>query len=228
MTFQFELVFVSRISKARSDYILKKLLSFDGHPRTETSYESKKYKSASQTSNPLIQDCLEQFRRVEKLEKDNSWYCNKCKDHVEATKQIEIYKVPPVLIFCLQRFKSHNIYFKDKLEDKVVFPLTGLDMRPYVLCHNDGLDQETDPIYDLYAVSNHYGSLAFGHYTAYAKNPDTGKWYDYNDSSVSELSEQYPESEVVSNAAYVLYYIRRDFFPDKQIDFNQIKILLEG
>lgn len=28
---------------------------------------------------------------------------------------------------------------------------------------------------------------------------------------------------MVSNAAYVLYYIRRDFFPDKNIDFEKIK-----
>lgn len=26
-------------------------------------------------------------------------------------------------------------------------------------------------IYDLFAVSNHYGNMTGGHYTAYAKNP---------------------------------------------------------
>jgi ubiquitin C-terminal hydrolase len=31
------------------------------------------------------------------------------------------------------------------------------------------------PIYDLYAISNHYGGLGGGHYTAYAKN--SSKWY---------------------------------------------------
>ena len=39
-----------------------------------------------------------------------------------------------------------------------------------------------EPLYDLFAVSNHYGGLGGGHYTAYAKN--NGKWYDFNDSSV--------------------------------------------
>lgn len=160
------------------------------------------------------------------MEKDNSWYCSRCKDHVEATKKIEIYKVPPILIFCLQRFKSHNIYFKDKLEDKVVFPLQGLDMGGYTLCNDNGLGEGVSPVYDLYAVSNHYGSLAFGHYTAYSKNPDTNKWYDYNDSSVSILGDA-AEDEVVSSAAYVLYYIRRDFFPSKEIDFDAIKIKLD-
>ncbi len=50
------------------------------------------------------------------------------------------------------------------------FPLQGLDLTPYVL-HT----QSVQPMYDLYAVSNHYGSLGGGHYTAYARIPgETG------------------------------------------------------
>ena len=37
------------------------------------------------------------------------------------------------------------------------------------------IPQHAPPIYELYAVNNHYGSLARGHYTAYAKNRD--RWY---------------------------------------------------
>ena len=81
--------------------------------------------------------------------------------------------------------------------------------------------QQNAQIYDLYAVSNHYGSLAFGHYTAYCKNAKTNKWYDFNDSSVSALDDG---DSVCTGAAYVLYYKRRDFFPDNQIDFNSIKL----
>lgn len=77
-------------------------------------------------------------------------------------------------------------------------------------------------IYDLYAVSNHYGSLAFGHYTAYCKNPITGLWYDYNDSTVSEMNNP---QDVVSSAAYVLYYKRRDFYPEGVVDYNAIKCI---
>ena len=170
-----------------------------------------------------MKDCLEYFRKTEKLEKENSWYCNKCKDHVEATKRIEIYTVPPILIFCLQRFKSHNIYFKEKLEDKIIFPITNLDLNSFVL--SEPLKSEHNLIYDLYAVSNHYGSLAFGHYTAFCKNFETGKWYDYNDSSVSEMDNP---ADVVSSSAYVLYYIRKDFYPDFNIDYEAIKLKLNG
>jgi ubiquitin carboxyl-terminal hydrolase 4/11/15 len=33
-----------------------------------------------------LKDCFEEFRRPEMLDDDNKWYCNKCKDHVRATK----------------------------------------------------------------------------------------------------------------------------------------------
>lgn len=58
--------------------------------------------------------------------------------------------------------------------------------------------------YELYAVSNHYGGMGGGHYTAYAKNNDV--WYDFNDSSVHKVKS----SEVVSSAAYMLFYRRID------------------
>jgi hypothetical protein len=78
-------------------------------------------------------------------------------------------------------------------------------------------------MYDLYAVSNHYGSLSFGHYTAYCKNPETGIWYDFNDSSVSQLAS---DQDAISNSAYVLYYMRKDFFPGKDYNFQSIRIAL--
>lgn len=64
------------------------------------------------------------------------------------------------------------------------------------------------PYYDLFAISNHYGSLNGGHYTAYAKNIND-KWYDFNDSSVSSQSSV----NLVSGASYLLFYRRRDDVP---------------
>lgn len=53
-----------------------------------------------------IDDCFNEFKRQELLDEDNKWYCNKCKEHVQATKQLEIFKVPPILIINLKRFKQ--------------------------------------------------------------------------------------------------------------------------
>lgn len=78
----------------------------------------------------------------------------------------------------------------------------------------------------MYAVSNHFGTLTGGHYTAFCKSPVTDEWQEYNDSSVSKV---YNVNSVVADSAYVLYYLRRDFLPaGASIDFNAIKYSIPG
>lgn len=84
-------------------------------------------------------------------------------------------------------------------------------MSPYVLSHQNNREDGTNEpplVYDLHGVINHYGSLYGGHYTAFAKNSTTGKWFHYNDSVVNEVTS---ETEIVSDAAYVLFYQLRGF-----------------
>ena len=57
--------------------------------------------------------------------------------------------------------------------------------------------------YDLYAVSNHYGGLRSGHYTAVCKNPVVERWFKFDDHKVSEIKD---EADIVSKNAYVLFY----------------------
>ena len=75
---------------------------------------------------------------------------------------------------------------------------------------NDDAVATDQPIYDLYAVDNHYGGLGGGHYTAYAKNPANGKWFEFDDSSVRPVSD--PE-RVKTESAYLLFYRRRTTRP---------------
>ena len=146
--------------------------------------------------------CIEKYCQKEQLEETEMWYCNRCKAHVRAWKHIHLYRAPPILIVHLKRFHySSTTHRRDKIDVHVDFPLKGLDLRSYVLHWENG----QEPIYDCFAVSNHYGGLGGGHYTAYALNH--GKWCHFDDSVVTgDVSE----SDVVSNAAYVLYYRRRE------------------
>lgn len=43
--------------------------------------------------------------------------------------------------------------------------------------------------YDLVSVINHYGSMNFGHYTAYALNSINNNWYYYDDTNVTLITE---------------------------------------
>ena len=67
------------------------------------------------------------------------------------------------------------------------------------------LNQHDKSIYDLYAVSNHYGSLNGGHYTAFCQNPVHKKWFEFDDTDVTKVEPQ----NTVTKAAYVLFYRRR-------------------
>jgi ubiquitin carboxyl-terminal hydrolase 4/11/15 len=72
----------------------------------------------------------------------------------------------------LNRFKKSKSKYgfggTKKNEIFVDFPLEGLDMTPYVL--SESQKKSINLNYDCYAVSNHYGGVGGGHYTAFAKN----------------------------------------------------------
>lgn len=163
-----------------------------------------------------LKDCLEGFCQPEQLDASDTWYCSKCKDHVRAIKKLDLWHLPDVLVVHLKRF-SYSRYSRDKLDTEIEFPLHNLDMSEYLLnpsvasskkiklsSGSDTQPQEAEPIYDLYAVSNHYGGMGGGHYTAFCQMPDDQKWYDFDDSNVSEMNTR----SVQSSAAYVLFYHR--------------------
>ena len=145
-----------------------------------------------------LEHLLEYYCSQENLEKGNEWKCGKCKEKVSVTKKLSIYYVPRLLIICLNRFSNNGCYYS-KNGTKIDFPLENLDMGEYIC--GPGKDNFK---YDLFAVSQHYGDTGGGHYTAICKNFDNN-WYSYDDSSVSKAS---PE-DVVTSAAYVLFYRRR-------------------
>uniref|UniRef100_A0A8C4U7T8 Ubiquitin carboxyl-terminal hydrolase n=1 Tax=Falco tinnunculus TaxID=100819 RepID=A0A8C4U7T8_FALTI len=156
-----------------------------------------------------LKDCIELFTTKEKLGAEDPWYCPNCKEHQQATKKLDLWSLPPVLVVHLKRF-SYSRYMRDKLDTLVDFPINDLDMSEFLINPNAGPCR-----YNLIAVSNHYGGMGGGHYTAFAKNKDDGIWYYFDDSSVSSGCED----QIVSKAAYVLFYQRQDtisgtgFFP---------------
>uniref|UniRef100_A0A672IT68 Ubiquitin carboxyl-terminal hydrolase n=1 Tax=Salarias fasciatus TaxID=181472 RepID=A0A672IT68_SALFA len=178
--------FIRRLS------VRKVICDFDKH-------ESMEYKPQKKAFFKL-KDCIELFTTKEKLGAEDPWYCPNCKQHQQATKKLDLWSLPPVLVVHLKRF-SYSRYMRDKLDSLVDFPLRDLDMSEFLINPNAGPCR-----YDLIAVSNHYGGMGGGHYTAYAKNKDDDKWYNYDDSSVSPANED----QIVSKAGYVLFYQRQD------------------
>uniref|UniRef100_A0A7N6B9W6 Ubiquitin carboxyl-terminal hydrolase n=1 Tax=Anabas testudineus TaxID=64144 RepID=A0A7N6B9W6_ANATE len=183
-TFQFNNMGKTDFSLIKDD---TRQIRFDeGHLRLSEQdfdkHESMEYKPQKKAFFKL-KDCIELFTTKEKLGAEDPWYCPNCKQHQQATKKLDLWSLPPVLVVHLKRF-SYSRYMRDKLDSLVDFPLRDLDMSEFLINPNAG-----PCLYDLIAVSNHYGGMGGGHYTAYAKNKDDGKWYNFDDSSVSPASE---------------------------------------
>ena len=104
--------------------------------------------------------------------------------------------------------------YGQKIDSHVEFPLEGLDLTDLVQSQigREGPSKTEDRlIYDCYAVSNHYGNMGFGHYTAYARSPTDDKWYEFDDSRVSAIRPSDVQRSVVSSAAYNLFFRKRDW-----------------
>lgn len=150
----------------------------------------------SSSSKCSLQDCLKLFSKEERLTDSNRFYCRHCKTHRDAIKKMQIWKVPPILLVHLKRFK-YDGRWREKLQTLVDFPLDNLDLTQYVIGPKHNLKK-----YNLYAVSNHYGGMDGGHYTAYCKNPVKQRWFKFDDHEVSDISA----SSVRSAAAYIFFY----------------------
>uniref|UniRef100_A0A8C5MS72 Ubiquitin carboxyl-terminal hydrolase n=1 Tax=Leptobrachium leishanense TaxID=445787 RepID=A0A8C5MS72_9ANUR len=150
-----------------------------------------------------LRDCIQLFTKTETLGEHDPWYCPNCRKHQQATKKFDLWSLPKILVVHLKRF-SYNRYWRDKLDAVVEFPISDLNMSEFV-CD----PKAAEYMYDLVAVSNHYGGMGGGHYTAYAKNHLNGQWYYFDDSSVSPATEE----QIVTKAAYVLFYQRKDCNP---------------
>ena len=147
-----------------------------------------------------LDDCLHLFTMEESLESGNEWLCKECQNKVNAQKKLEFFYLPKILCLCLSRFEKRGDDYR-KNDEYIDFPLNNLNMNKYII-----YESNLNYIYDIFAVSEHYGSRYGGHYTAMCKNCD-GNWYSYDDSNCSEASEK----DVCSKNAYVLFYRRKDW-----------------
>ncbi|KAI1721130.1 ubiquitin carboxyl-terminal hydrolase domain-containing protein [Ditylenchus destructor] len=145
-----------------------------------------------------LKKCLKRHFADALLNGKDRWKCSSCNEHQVACKSIKIKALPPILIIHLKRFEGHD----KKKYTRVNFP-HDFDMASFL--HEDATKQETN--YELYAVTNHCGKMEHGHYTAFVKNLyNSQEWLKFNDSECTPINA----SDVVTNDAYILYYIRSD------------------
>ncbi|XP_040268353.1 ubiquitin carboxyl-terminal hydrolase 21 isoform X2 [Bufo bufo] len=142
-------------------------------------------------------DCFGLFTKEEELNSENAPICDRCRQRTKSTKKLTIQRFPRILVLHLNRFSTTRFSIK-KCSMSVDFPLHRLNLKEFAS------EKAGSPVYNLYALCNHSGSVHYGHYTAYCK--DQSGWFSYNDSWVSPINE----SQLQSSEAYVLFYKLED------------------
>ena len=144
-------------------------------PKNVYDHISQRQSNLKKSSSVTLDECLDIFSKSEVLSRGDTWYCPKCKDHVQATKKFDLWRAPDVMVVQLKRFGQLRRHHS-KINTVVNFPLEGLDLTGRVQGPSDGKSLE----YDLVAIDNHMGSMGGGHYTAYVKDFISGDWYHCN------------------------------------------------
>jgi len=170
-------------------------------------------------------DCLREFARQELLCGTDQWFCRRCGTHVDAMKQLTVWKVPLLLLVHLKRFRHQTglastgfrdaggplAYAPQKLGHRVDFHVEGIDLRREGVLPECSLQKDA-PVFDLFALVDHFGSTSFGHYTAVVRHSALGRWHRFDDENVVAVSP----AEVATDKAYLLFFRRRGALLRKQ------------
>ena len=150
----------------------------------------------SNNKSPSLYDCFDLYVEGEVLDGGNKVFNEKTKEYEDMRKNISFWSFPTILVIDIKRFNSQN----RKNQVLVTFPLENLNLSKYVVGYN-----KDSYVYDLYGVCNHSGNVLGGHYTSVVKNAN-GKWYHFNDTSVSEISL---DTQIITPKAYCFFYRKK-------------------
>ena len=138
-----------------------------------------------------LNDMLNDHFKDEQIDWESK--CEGCQCKTSHTKHTRISSLPKVLIISFQRY---NIITNRKINASVKYG-ESIDLKDYI--DNDLIETYDETRYRLFGVSNHAGTMDFGHYYANVKVND--KWYQFNDEMVTECKMGFE-----ATSAYCLFY----------------------
>ncbi|XP_041949811.1 ubiquitin carboxyl-terminal hydrolase 32-like isoform X1 [Alosa sapidissima] len=99
-----------------------------------------------------LDSCLRAFTSEEELGEDELYYCSKCKTHRLATKKLDLWRLPPILIVHLKRFQFVNGRWI-KSQKIVKFPRENFDPSAFLTPREAEQEGSSDELRDLGAGS---------------------------------------------------------------------------
>mmetsp|Transcript_6830 Transcript_6830/g.26645 ORF Transcript_6830/g.26645 Transcript_6830/m.26645 type:complete len:577 (+) Transcript_6830:212-1942(+) len=181
------------------------------------------YLRGSGNARGSVESALKNFTEEERLEGENAYRCERCKDLCPATKRLTVHEAPAILVVHLKRFDHYGGKINSPVDFTERLTLGG---------HMSEDAEEAGPAYRLYAMVTHSGvSVSSGHYYAFVRKPTApsfdgsgrnspavanfygaatnatdDEWYLCDDSSVRRVNR----ADVFDEQAYVLFYERDD------------------
>ena len=138
--------------------------------------------------------CLTEYMKKYRLDSENTWQCDACKNHVRPFKQTRLWKTSDVIFILLKRYNQNQ-----KIDKYLEYPLT-LDLKDYNINYSKNKSNK----YSLNGMAIHSGGLGGGHYYAVCKNYLDDHWYEYNDSHVSRVTDD----KLMKYSPYLFVYRR--------------------
>ncbi|XP_023612599.1 ubiquitin carboxyl-terminal hydrolase 32 isoform X5 [Myotis lucifugus] len=109
--------------------------------RVVDEHESVEQSRRAQAEPINLDNCLRAFTSEEELGENEMYYCSKCKTHCLATKKLDLWRLPPVLIIHLKRFQFVNGRWI-KSQKIVKFPRESFDPSAFLVPRNPALCQQ--------------------------------------------------------------------------------------
>ena len=142
-----------------------------------------------------IYDCFKHYTRKQVLDEENMWKCDECNKKVQPHQKTLLFKTSDILVILLKRYTS-NLRKNDKF---IQYPLK-LNLKDY----NKNYGTRKTNTYNLNGFCIHGGSLGGGHYYAVSRNALDKRWYEYNDTNVSNVSD----NKLLKYTPYLFFYKR--------------------
>lgn len=139
--------------------------------------------------SPNIRNITDAMKGLTSQEKLHGDFNSSRGKNVEASKQVLIDELPPVLILHLKRFQFDAMGGTQKIGKKVGYPLD-LEIPREVLSRQKvaSLSGGSLPRYKLFAVVYHHGKNAsVGHYTADVRRQDGAQWIRIDDTKIEPI-----------------------------------------
>ena len=148
-----------------------------------------------------LNECISKAVAPIKLEESEVYECDKCKIKTRCLRQMQLWRLPKVLIITLKRFQSryeNGLCVISKSNEHISIPYE-LDLKE-CMSFTENAGGKTS--YELKSIAHHIGSDKGGHCFSFVKSCDD-RWFCIDDENIKTINADQPMG---GSTPYLLFY----------------------